>query len=177
MTVGERLPLNAPIHLSPYDPEWPRLYEAQAALVRAALGARVLGLEHVGSTSVPGLIAKPIIDMQLVVADSAREEAYLADLEAAGFVLRIREPDWWEHRMFRRASPAVHLHVFSDQCPETLRVLAFRDHLRRHEADRRLYEGAKRALAARVWKDMQNYADAKTTVIEQILSRALAEEG
>jgi GrpB-like predicted nucleotidyltransferase (UPF0157 family) len=175
-TVGDRLPLNAQIVLSSYDLAWPRLFEEQSAKVREALDDRIIGLAQVGSTSVPGLMAKPIIDMNLVVADSARESAYVPDLEAAGFILRIREPDWYEHRMFRGASPAVHLHVFSDGCLETRRGLAFRDHLRKCETDRRLYQETKRALAARRWKDMQHYADAKATVIAEILSRALAGE-
>jgi len=173
-TIGERLKLNAPIVLEPYDPEWPKLYEGQAEKIRAALGDRVRALEHVGSTSVPGLMAKPIIDIQLLVPDSADEDAYVPDLEAAGFVLRTREPDWNQHRMFRSLWPPVHLHVYSDGCEEPLRVLAFRDRLRTDEADRRLYQETKQALAGRVWNDMQNYADAKTTVVLEILERALA---
>jgi GrpB-like predicted nucleotidyltransferase (UPF0157 family) len=173
-TVGERLKLNAPIVLEPYDPQWPRLYEGQAAKIRAALGERVRGLEHVGSTSVPGLMAKPIIDMQLLVPDSADEGAYVPDLEAAGFVLRTREPDWFEHRMFRSLWPPVHLHVYSDGCVEARRVVAFRDRLRTDDADRRLYQETKQTLAGRVWNDMQNYADAKTEVVLAILGRALA---
>jgi GrpB-like predicted nucleotidyltransferase (UPF0157 family) len=174
-TVGERLPLNAPIVLEPYDPAWPALYEGEAAKVRAALGGRVLDIDHVGSTSVPGISAKPIIDMQLVVADSGDEAAYVPALEGAGYVLRTREPDWNEHRMFRGLWPPVHLHVYSQGCPELRRVIAFRDRLRADEADRRLYEETKKTLAAKVWKDMQNYADAKTAVVEAILARALAQ--
>jgi GrpB-like predicted nucleotidyltransferase (UPF0157 family) len=174
-TVGERLKLNAPIVLEPYNPDWPKLYEGQAAKIRAALGDRVRGLEHVGSTSVPGLMAKPIIDMQLLAPDSADEPSYVPDLEAAGFVLRTREPDWFEHRMFRSLWPPVHLHVYSDGCIEAGRVLAFRDRLRSDEADRRLYQETKQALAGRVWQDMQNYADAKTEVVLAILGRALAD--
>src|SRR6266513_4010027 len=98
--VGELVPLVAPIQIVDYDPEWPRLYEREAERVQSTLGDRVLLIEHVGSTSVPGLAAKPRIDILLVVADSADEQAYVPVLEAAGYVLRIREPDWYEHRAF-----------------------------------------------------------------------------
>ena len=171
-TVGERLPLNGPIVLAAPDPEWPRQYGSVEAEVRAALGEQVLQIDHVGSTSVPRLMAKPIIDVQLVVADSADESAYVPALEAVGYAMRKREPDWFEHRLLRRFSPEVHLHVFSAGCPEISRVLAFRDQLRRSDADRRLYEETKQALAVRVWRDRQHYADAKSPVIDDILSRA-----
>ena len=174
-TVGERVPLDAKIVLEPYDPQWPALYDGQAAKIRAALGDRARALEHVGSTSVPGLMAKPIIDIQLLVPDSGDEPTYVPALEAAGYVLRGREPDWFEHRMFRSLWPPVHLHVYSFGCPEADRVLAFRNRLRTDEADRRLYQETKQALSERVWADMQNYADAKTEVVREILGRALAE--
>jgi GrpB-like predicted nucleotidyltransferase (UPF0157 family) len=170
--VGELVPLAGPIQLAEYDPQWPRLFEREAGRVQAVLGERVLLLEHVGSTSVPGLAAKPRIDMLLVVADSAGEPAYVPALEAAGYVLRIREPDWYEHRMFNRADTALNLHVFSVGCPEIDRMLLFRGWLRGHPADRQLYERTKRELARREWKYTQNYADAKTAVVEEILARA-----
>lgn len=131
-------------------------------------------LEHAGSTSVPELAAKPQIDIVLVVSDTADEPAYVPDMEAAGYVLRIREPDWFEHRLFGGPDTVINLHVFSAGCPEVERMLRFRDHLRRHEADRLLYERTKRALAARTWEYTQNYADAKTAVIQEILTRAQA---
>lgn len=171
ITVGEISP-PARIDLADYDPAWPALYTREAARIQAALGERALLLEHVGSTSVPGLAAKPRIDILLVVADSADEAAYVPDLEAAGYVLHIREPDWFEHRMFNGPDTAVNLHVFSPGCTETQRLLRFRDHLRRDAADRQLYERTKRALAGRVWTHGQNYADAKSDVIDEILARA-----
>ena len=100
-TVGERKPHNATITLDDYDPEWPRLFSREAERVRATLGDEALLIEHVGSTSVAGLCAKPIIDMLLVVPDSADEPSYVPALENAGYVLRIREPEWFEHRMFK----------------------------------------------------------------------------
>ena len=126
-----------------------QLFEREADRIRAVLGSRALRIEHTGSTSVPGLAAKPIIDILLVVADSADEGAYLPALEAAGYVLRIREPDWHEHRMFKGPDTEVNLHVFSSGCPEIDRVLMFRDWLRTHAADRDLYARTKLALARR----------------------------
>jgi GrpB-like predicted nucleotidyltransferase (UPF0157 family) len=173
VTVGPIEPLPEPITLCDYDPAWPERYAREAARINAALGDRVTRLEHVGSTSVPGLAAKPIIDIVLEVGDCADEAAYAGDLEAAGYVMRIREPDWFEHRMFRRtAGGRVHLHVFSRGCPETDRMVRFRDHLRRNPADRDLYDRTKRDLAAVDWKYMQQYADAKTEVIDEVLARA-----
>jgi GrpB-like predicted nucleotidyltransferase (UPF0157 family) len=144
--------------------------------VRAALGEGVLVLEHVGSTSVPELAAKPRIDMLLVVADSANEAAYVPVLEAAGYELQIREPDWYEHRMFKGPDTAVNLHVFSPGCPEVERMLLFRDWLRGNEADRHLYERTKRELARRSWTYAQHYADSKAPVVEEIIARAQRNE-
>jgi GrpB-like predicted nucleotidyltransferase (UPF0157 family) len=122
---------------------------------------------------VPELAAKPIIDMLLVVADSGDEAAYLPALEAAGYVLRIREPDWYQHRVLKGPDTNVNLHVFSPGCVEIERMLGFRDHLRRDDADRELYLRTKRELVRRRWRHVQHYADAKTAVVEAILQRAL----
>ena len=172
--VGELVEHNATIDLVEYDEDWPRLFEREAERIRGALGSRALRIEHVGSTSVPGLAAKPIIDIDLVVADSSDEDAYARDLEAAGYVLRIREPDWFEHRLFKGPATNVNVHTFSDGCEEVARMLAFRDWLRTHDDDRELYLSAKRELATREWKYVQNYANAKSLVVEDILSRALS---
>ena len=174
-TIGEPSRADGPIHLADYDPAWPALYEREAARIRSLLGDRVRLLEHAGSTSVPGLAAKPIIDIVLAVPDSADEAAYVPDLEAGGYVLRIREPDWFEHRLFKGPDPAVNLHVFTVGSPEIDRTLAFRDRLRTDEDDRRLYEATKRELAARDWVYVQHYADAKAEVVAAILARAVAE--
>jgi GrpB-like predicted nucleotidyltransferase (UPF0157 family) len=160
------------IELCDYDPHWPDRYAEHAVRVRAALGERASRIEHVGSTSVPGLAAKPIIDIVLEVRDSADEAAYIGDLAGAGYLLRIREPDWFEHRLFNGADQDVNLHVFSTGCAETDRMVRFRDWLRVNEHDRELYAGAKRKLAARNWKDVQQYADAKSDVIAQIMRAA-----
>ena len=173
--VGDPPEHNTPIHLAEYDPEWPRLYEREAERIGAALGPKVLRIEHVGSTSVPGLAAKPLIDIALVVADTTDEDAYVPPLEAAGYVLRIREPDWFEHRLFKGPDTNVNLHAFSEGCDEVDRMVRFRDWLRAHDEDRDLYLAAKRELAQRDWKYVQNYADAKSAVVRDILARALGE--
>ena len=164
--------LGRPVELAEYDAAWPELYEREAEKIRAALGEHVRALEHAGSTSVPGLAAKPIIDIVLAVADSADEDAYVPALEEAGYLLAIREPDWHEHRVLKGDAPTVHLHVFSQDSSEVERMLVFRDRLRANEADRLLYERTKRELARRTWTYTQDYADAKTAVVEEIMARA-----
>src|ERR1044072_8725901 len=110
-TVGELKTLSAPILLVAYDPSWPNRFQQEAERIRKALGNRALCIEHVGSTSVPGLPAKQIIDVLLVVADSAKETEYATALEVAGYRLHVREPDWYEHRMFKGPQNDVNLHV------------------------------------------------------------------
>lgn len=174
VTVGDLEVLSAPVLLVDYDAGWPALFDEEATRIRAALGSQALLVEHVGSTSVPGLAAKPVLDVLLVVADSAAEDAYVQPLESGGYVLRIREADWYQHRLFRRpdAPTNVNLHVFSSGCPEIDRMVSFRDRLRTNPADRDLYLRTKRELAGRTWKYMQYYANAKSAVVEEILARA-----
>jgi GrpB-like predicted nucleotidyltransferase (UPF0157 family) len=175
VTIGE---VERPaIRVVEYDRDWPRRFSHEAGAIRSALGARALLVEHIGSTSVPSLAAKPIIDVLLVVRDSADEPAWLPALEAAGYVLRVRERDFHEHRMLRTQAKDVHLHVYSPDSPEIARNLAFRDRLRSDTADRLLYADTKRRLAARSWPTMQHYAEAKTAVIEAIIARATAAPG
>jgi GrpB-like predicted nucleotidyltransferase (UPF0157 family) len=162
------------IVIADYDPAWPRRFHLEAAKIRSALGTAALSIEHVGSTSVPGLAAKPIVDILLVVEDSGDEVSYLPALEDAGYVLRVREPDFDEHRMFRTLEKDVHVHVLSPDSREVERLLLLRDHLRDNEEDRELYAGTKRELASRDWPSMQHYADAKTEIVEDILARASA---
>jgi len=174
LKVNERPRHDGPIVLVDYDPAWADQFAREAARIRTALGERALLLEHAGSTSVPGLAAKAIVDIVLAVPDSSNEDDYVPALEAEGYELRIREPDWYEHRVLKKAEPNVNLHVFSAGCVEIERMLAFRDHLRADEADRALYERTKRALAARNWAYVQDYADAKSEVVEAIIARARA---
>jgi GrpB-like predicted nucleotidyltransferase (UPF0157 family) len=177
ITVGERQTHESTIHLAPYDPEWPVQFAQLAGRIRAALSGGVIRLEHVGSTSVPGLAAKPIIDMLLVVEDSADEARYVPALERQGFVLRIRESDWFEHRLLKTPDIDGNLHVFSAGCSEIDRMIAFRNWLRANDDDRLLYQRTKQELAVRTWKHVQNYADAKSDVVAQIMARALAAGG
>jgi GrpB-like predicted nucleotidyltransferase (UPF0157 family) len=172
VTIGEPVVLSAKINLVDYDPRWPELFEREAGRIKSTLGSKALRIEHTGSTSVPGLVAKPIIDMLLVVADSARQDGYAPELQASGYVLRIVEPDWHEHRMFKGPDTNVNLHVFSSGCSEIDRVLMFRDWLRGNASDRDLYARTKKLLAEREWKYVQNYADAKSEVIEEIIERS-----
>ncbi len=162
------------IDLIDYDPAWSRRFADEAARIHAALGGREHLIEHIGSTSVPGLPAKPIIDILVVVANAADEGSYLPALEAAGYVLRVREPDFHEHRMLRTPAKDVHVHVFPPGSPEIERYLLFRDRLRRDRADRELYARTKRRLAARHWQTADHYAAAKTEVVEAIIARATA---
>ncbi|MCL8251240.1 GrpB family protein [Aeromicrobium fastidiosum] len=154
-----------------HDSAWAVRFEEERARVVAALGDRALAVEHIGSTSVPGLAAKPIVDIDLTVADPADEDAYVPDLEAAGYVLRVREPG---HRMLRTPERDVHLHVCAPGSEWEQRHLVFRDWLRTHPDDRRRYEDVKRELAARDWDDMNDYADAKDDVVADIMGRATA---
>jgi GrpB-like predicted nucleotidyltransferase (UPF0157 family) len=140
--------LTGKIQVADYDPEWPRLFQREAQRINEVLGQRVVRLEHTGSTSVPGLAAKPIIDILLIVPDSSDEPSYVPDLEAAGYVLVIREPE---------------------------RYLVFRDRLRGRPDERAHYQRVKRELSERDWTYVQQYADAKTEVVESIIARARAE--
>jgi GrpB-like predicted nucleotidyltransferase (UPF0157 family) len=170
VTIGPPERLDGPVTLAEPDPAWPERFEREAARIRAALGARALLVKHAGSTAVPGLVAKPVIDIVLAVADSADEPAYVPALEAVGYRLRIRSPAWEQHRMLNGPDTPVNLHVFSLGSPALDRMLRFRDRLRESPAARERYAAEKRALAARTWAYLQHYADAKGPVIEAILA-------
>ncbi len=174
ITIGEHKPLNDRIQLAPYDANWPSMFSRAAQKVRSVLSDGALQIEHVGSTAVPGLSAKPIIDMVLAVEDPRDEASYVAPLESQDFVLRKREPDWFEHRLLilRESDLACNLHVFALHCEESERMIAFRDWLRVQDADRELYESTKKVLATQTWRHVQNYADAKSEIIRKILERA-----
>ncbi|ANH39689.1 dephospho-CoA kinase/protein folding accessory domain-containing protein [Nocardioides dokdonensis FR1436] len=162
------------------DPDWPLQYAELAARVRDALGWRVLELQHIGSTSVPGLAAKPIIDMDLVVADADDEAAYVPALEAAGFELRVREPWWFGHRVLRHTDPACGLHVFGPDAPEPIKHRIFRDWLRGNPGERDLYARAKRAAAAAstsAGEHSMQYNARKEQVVREICRRAFTAAG
>lgn len=168
------------LELVAYDPGWPDRYATLADRVREALGWRVLSLDHVGSTSVPGLAAKPIVDAVLVVADPAEEPAYLPALETVGFTLRVREPWWYEHRTMRHEDPRANLHVFGPDAPEPIRMRLFRDWLRAHPHERQRYALAKAdALAATtaVGEHVMQYNARKQAVVREIYDRAFRAAG
>ncbi|GAA1232141.1 GrpB family protein [Pseudonocardia alaniniphila] len=153
-----------------YDPQWPVRFAARAAELRHILGDRARLIEHVGSTSVPGLAAKPIIDIVVGIDDPDDEQAFIPDLEAAGYELRVREHG---HRCLRIGDPddQVNLHCYPPEDDEVRKYLIFRDRLRASDADRDLYERTKRKLAEREWPDVNYYAEAKWPVIREILVR------
>jgi GrpB-like predicted nucleotidyltransferase (UPF0157 family) len=162
------------VTLQEYDPAWPERFRGEAERIHAALGGGERRIEHIGSTSVPGLAAKPVIDILLVLDDPSDEASYLPALEAAGYELRVREPAFWQHRMLRTLAHDVHVHVFPPQSPEIERYLLFRDRLRADAGDRALYEAAKRRLAERDWPTMDHYAAAKSQVVEAVIARERA---
>jgi GrpB-like predicted nucleotidyltransferase (UPF0157 family) len=157
------------IVVADYDSTWPSKFQHEHERIRQALGATGLRIEHIGSTAVPGLAAKPVIDVLVTVEDPNDESTLLPTLESAGYELRVREPG---HRMFRTPQRDVHVHSWADADPEVDRYLAFRDRLRRSPGDRAAYERLKRDLATREWSDMNEYADAKTALITAITTRA-----
>jgi GrpB-like predicted nucleotidyltransferase (UPF0157 family) len=157
------------IVIADYDSTWPRRYQHERERIWQALGSRALGIEHIGSTAVPGLAAKPVIDVLVVVEDPDDESPLVTALESTGYELRVREPG---HRMFRTPERDVHVHVWARTAPEADRYLAFRDRLRRSSEDRAAYEQLKRDLASREWGDMNEYADAKGELITAIIARA-----
>ena len=174
MTIDRRPRHDGPIVLVEYDPKWALRFEREAHRIRAALGTRALLLEHAGSTSVPGLAAKPIIDIVLAVPDSSNEDDYVPALEAEGYTLRIREPDWYEHRVLKKTDPNVNLHVFpeaarrSTGCSRSVTICA------RTRPTASCMSARSASSPRSDWEYVQDYADAKTEVVEQIVARALA---
>lgn len=156
------------------DPAWPQSYAAVRDRLVEALGDRVVSVEHVGSTSVPGLWAKPIVDVDLTVADSGDEDAWLPDLEAAGFVLRVREPEWEQHRCLRGTEPSANVHVFSPGAREPQRHVLFRDWLRTHPDDRDAYAAVKREVAGRGFTDAMLYNNAKAWFVYDLYEKAFS---
>lgn len=168
------------IEISEPDDAWATWYLDIADLVRGALRWRVLGLQHVGSTSVRGLPAKPIVDVDLTVADPADEASYVPALERAGFELHLREPWWYGHRLLRHTAPRANLHVFGPDSPEVWRHRLFRDWLQSNPDDRALYAQAKREAAAATnaaGGDVESYNGRKQAVVREIYARVFAATG
>jgi GrpB-like predicted nucleotidyltransferase (UPF0157 family) len=151
-----------------YQPSWVERFEHQRDRIRRTLGSAVREIEHVGSTSVPELAAKPIVDIMVTVDDPDDETKFAPQMEVLGYLLRVREPG---HRMFRTVERDVHVHFWVAGSADAERHLVFRDWLRSHPEDRAEYERAKRDLAGR-WQDMNYYAEAKTGIIQMIIERA-----
>ena len=168
------------IEVTDPDPTWPRQYDDLADRIREALGWRVLQLEHVGSTSVQGLAAKPIIDIDLTVADPDREQDYIPALEAIGFRLAIREPWWYGHRVLRAAEPHCNLHVFGFDSPELVKHRIFRDWLQGNPDERDRYAAATREAASEAsvrGEHVMQYNARKQQVIREIYHRAFVAAG
>lgn len=162
-------PVPGALRLAEPDPTWPALFLDHEQRIRGALGPAAVLVEHIGSTAVPGLAAKPIVDVLLTVTDLTAEEDYLPALLAAGYVLQRREPG---HRLLRTPDGAVNVHVHDDGTTAAADYLLLRNHLRRPTEERDLYERTKRSLLAHGWPDGAAYADSKTEVIERIKARA-----
>jgi GrpB-like predicted nucleotidyltransferase (UPF0157 family) len=160
------------IRVVAHDPAWVVRFAAEKRRIEAALGAVAQRVDHVGSTAVPGLVAKPIIDIDLSVPDVENEDAYLPPLLAAGYVLRVREPG---HRLVRTPERDVHVHICEVGSEWERSHLLFRDQLRRNAEDREAYGRLKLDLAQRDWPDMNAYADAKGPLITEITDRAQAD--
>lgn len=168
------------IEVTDPDPAWPRQYDDVARQIRGVLGWRVLQLEHVGSTSVPGLAAKPIIDIDLTVADPSRERNYVPALEPIGFRLVVREPWWHGHRMLRADDPRCNLHVFGFDSPELVRHRIFRDWLRGNPGERDRYAVMKRQAVSEAnarGEHVMQYNARKEQVIREIYHRAFVAAG
>jgi GrpB-like predicted nucleotidyltransferase (UPF0157 family) len=173
--VGEPPARWQSIVIDDYDPAWAGRFDALRGQLEEALGDLVLGIEHVGSTSVPGLAAKPIIDIDLLVEDTGDESRYLPPLERVGYRLVLREPWWHGHRMLVGPAEDIHLHVWPEGAPEPIRHRLFRDWLRSHPADRELYAAAKRRLASDTVDRAGDYNLSKNAVIDQIYDRIFQE--
>jgi GrpB-like predicted nucleotidyltransferase (UPF0157 family) len=160
------------IAIEDYDPAWADRFAQAGMSIRDALGDRVVDVQHVGSTSVPGLAAKPIIDIDLLIADTTDESQYLPALERLGYWLVLREPWWHGHRMLVDEPEDIHLHVWPEGAPEPIRHRLFRDWLRTHPDDRELYASTKRRLAREA--PAADYTLAKNEVIDEIYGRIFA---
>jgi GrpB-like predicted nucleotidyltransferase (UPF0157 family) len=157
------------VRLVEYDPDWPIRFARIRESLAAALASTAMTIEDIGSTAVPGLAAKPIIDVLLTIDDPEDERAYAPALLDLGYELRVREPG---HRMFRPPSRDAHVHVWAEGSREHRDHLLFRDRLRQSATDRDAYAQLKRELAAEDWPDVNYYAEAKGAFINEILKRA-----
>jgi GrpB-like predicted nucleotidyltransferase (UPF0157 family) len=172
--VGELPGSWGAVVIEEYDRAWALLFTAVHASLTEALGPLVVGVEHVGSTAVPGLAAKPVVDVDLVIEDTAEESGYLPALERLGYRLVLREPWWHGHRMLLSPAEDVNLHVWPRDAPEPVRHRLFRDWLRSHPEDRERYAATKRRLARDTAHRPRDYSLAKNHVIDEIYARIFA---
>jgi GrpB-like predicted nucleotidyltransferase (UPF0157 family) len=155
---------------APYSKEWPLIFEKEREKIAKSLGANAIRIDHIGSTSVEGLLAKPVIDIQVSVEDPDDESAYVPQLTDAGYHLRVREPG---HRMLRAFEPmSTHIHICQTGSDWERRHLLFRDWLRQNESDRDAYAKLKVSLQKVDWETLDDYAEAKGPIIAQITERA-----
>jgi len=165
--------MSDPVIIAPYDPEWPRLFAQLGARLREALGPVALRIDHIGSTSVPGMAAKPVIDVQISVASFEPLEAFKTPLEGLGFVHRADNPELTK-RYFREmpGQRRTHIHVRLAGSWSEQFALLFRDYMRTHDEDCRRYEGIKRQLAEQYGDDRQGYTEAKEPYLWEIMKKA-----
>ncbi|WP_330438493.1 GrpB family protein [Micromonospora sp. NBC_00821] len=172
--VGEPPRTWESVVIEEYDTSWAQRFIAVRSSLTGALGGLIIAVEHVGSTAVPGLAAKPVIDVDLVIEDTAQEDAYLPALERLGYRLVLREPWWHGHRMLLSPAEDVNLHVWPQGAPEPIRHRLFRDWLRAHPHDRERYAATKRRLARDTAHRPRDYSLAKNDVIDEIYARIFA---
>jgi GrpB-like predicted nucleotidyltransferase (UPF0157 family) len=172
--VGEPPARWQSIVLEDYDPAWADQYAAARSRLEQALPGQIIGIEHVGSTSVPGLAAKPVIDIDLLLEETSDEARYLPALEGTGYRLVLREPWWYQHRMLVSPEADVHLHVWPRDAPEPIRHRLFRDWLRTHPDDRDRYARAKRSVARQTVDEPGDYSLSKNEVIDDIYTSIFA---
>ena len=158
------------IYLEPYDPDWARVYELIAADIRGALGTTALSIDHVGSTAIPDIRAKPVIDVLVLVKAYDPESLYTGALASAGYRFGHRDED---HVFFEGSAHGmpVHVQVVEEGAKESRRMIVFRDHLRANQEEARRYEDLKVSLA-REHADVNNYADAKSSYVWSIVRQA-----
>lgn len=172
--VGEPPRTWESVVIEEYDRAWAQRFIVVRSSLTEALGGLIITVEHVGSTAVPGLAAKPVIDVDLVIGDTAEESGYLPALERLGYRLVLREPWWHGHRMLLSPAEDVNLHVWPQGAPEPVRHLLLRDWLRAHPQDRERYAATKRRLARDTAHRPRDYSLAKNDVIDEIYARIFA---
>jgi NAD-dependent deacetylase len=174
-TLGHLRPPRTPVVVADYDPSWPTLFSEEAEAVRGALGDRVAGIEHIGSTAVPGLAAKPVIDMLVGLRSLPLGAEHVAALERLGYE-SFGELGLPGRFYFQKGSAASthHVHAVEWGGPQWHRHLAFRDYLRAHADEAGRYGEAKRRLAAEVAYDWYAYVERKNAVVDEIFPRAWA---